>query len=384
MVFAASSQVIIISPILPNISAEINVPESRLSLLVTAYALFLGMFALMTGPISDKLGRRRILLLGCAAMSFALFLHAIANSFMSLLAVRILAGSAGGMLSGAAVAYVGDYFPYERRGWANGWVMSGVAAGQIVGIPLGKFLAGILSFRWPFIVYGIAMLIALLLVAQFVPQPDVKRSKGPLTISRSISNYAQLLKETKIVAAAAAYTLMFSGIGLYLVFLPTWLETEVLLSNNDIVFLFLIGGVMNVLTGPLAGRVSDRVGRKPLIISSCIGLSIIMVATTLVVDGKWMAYAFFGLAMVMIAMRISPFQALITALVSADRRGILMSLSIAIGQVGMASGSALAGFVYERFGDYGYFSNTLLGAIGMMAMAFVVWQFIPEPDGSEG
>lgn len=384
MVFAASSQVIIISPILPNISAEINVPESRLSLLVTAYALFLGMFALMTGPISDKLGRRRILLLGCAAMSFALFLHAIANSFMSLLAVRILAGSAGGMLSGAAVAYVGDYFPYERRGWANGWVMSGVAAGQIVGIPLGKFLAGILSFRWPFIVYGIAMLIALLLVAQFVPQPDVKRSKGPLTISRSISNYAQLLKETKIVAAAAAYTLMFSGIGLYLVFLPTWLETEVLLSNNDIVFLFLIGGVMNVLTGPLAGRVSDRVGRKPLIISSCIGLSLIMVATTLVVDGKWMAYAFFGLAMVMIAMRISPFQALITALVSADRRGILMSLSIAIGQVGMASGSALAGFVYERFGDYGYFSNTLLGAIGMMAMAFVVWQFIPEPDGSEG
>ena len=89
MVFAASSQVIIISPILPNISAEINVPESRLSLLVTAYALFLGLFALMTGPISDKLGRRRILILGCAAMSFALFLHAIANTFLSLLAVRI-------------------------------------------------------------------------------------------------------------------------------------------------------------------------------------------------------------------------------------------------------------------------------------------------------
>ena len=384
MVFAASSQVIIISPILPNISAEIGVPESRLSLLVTAYALFLGMFALMTGPISDKLGRRRILLLGCSSMSIALFLHAIANSFISLLVVRILAGSAGGMLSGAAVAYVGDYFPYERRGWANGWVMSGVAAGQIVGIPLGKFLAGAISFRWPFIVYGVAMAMALLLVAQFVPQPDVKRSKDPLTIRRSISNYAKLLKETKIVAAAAAYTLMFSGIGLYLVFLPTWLETDVLLSNNDIVFLFLVGGVMNVLTGPLAGRISDRVGRKPLIISSCIGLSIIMITTTLVVDGRWIAYVFFGLSMVMIAMRISPFQALITALVSADRRGILMSLSIAIGQVGMAVGSALAGFVYERFGDYGYFSNTILGAIAMITMAFVIGRYIPEPDGSEG
>lgn len=384
MVFAASSQVIIISPILPNISAEIGVPESRLSLLVTAYALFLGLFALMTGPISDKLGRRRILLLGCFSMSIALFLHAIANSFLSLLVVRILAGSAGGMLSGAAVAYVGDYFPYERRGWANGWVMSGVAAGQIVGIPLGKFLAGTMSFRWPFIVYGIAMAMALLLVAQFVPQPDVQRTKGRLTIQRSLSNYAKLLTETKIVAAAAAYTLMFSGIGLYLVFLPTWLETDVLLSNNDIVFLFLVGGIMNVLTGPLAGRISDKVGRKPLIISSCIGLSIIMITTTLVINGRWMAYVFFGLSMVMIAMRISPFQALITALVSADRRGILMSLSIAIGQVGMAVGSALAGFVYERFGDYGYFSNTVLGAIAMLTMAIVVARYIPEPDGTEG
>ena len=383
MVFAASSQVIIISPILPNISAEIGVPEGRLSLLVTAYALFLGFFALMTGPISDKLGRRRILLLGCSAMSIALFLHAVANSFLSLLIVRILAGSAGGMLSGAAVAYVGDYFPYERRGWANGWVMSGVAAGQIIGIPLGKFLAGAINFRWPFIVYAIAMAMALILVAQFVPQPDVKRSQGPLTISRSIRNYGRLLNETKIVAAAAAYTLLFSGIGLYLVFLPTWLETDVQLSNNDIVFLFLIGGIMNVLTGPMAGRISDTVGRKPLIISSCIGLSIIMVLTTLVVNGRVIAYVFFGLAMVMIAMRISPFQALITALVSADRRGILMSLSIAIGQVGMAAGSALAGVVYEQFGDYGYFSNTILAAIAMLTMAFVVARYIPEPDGTE-
>ena len=288
------------------------------------------------------------------------------------------------MLSGAAVAYVGDYFPYDRRGWANGWVMSGVAAGQIVGIPLGKFLAGAFNFRWPFIVYAIAMAVALLLVIQFVPQPDVKRSKDPLTLRRSIRNYAALLGETKIVAAAAAYTLMFSGIGLYLVFLPTWLESDVLLSNNDIVFLFLVGGIMNVLTGPLAGRISDKVGRKPLIISSCIGLSIVMVTTTLVVNGRWIAYVFFGLAMVMIAMRISPFQALITALVSADRRGILMSLSIAIGQVGMATGSALAGIVYEKFGEHGYFTNTILGAIGMLTMAFVVSRYIPETRWERG
>lgn len=383
MVFASSSQVILISPILPNISADLGVPESRLSWLVTIYAIFLGVFALTMGPISDKIGRRRILLLGCSSMSIALFLHGLADSFVALLTVRGLAGAAGGMLSGAAVAYVGDYFPYEKRGWANGWVMSGVAAGQIAGIPLGKFLAGAFSFKWPFIMYGIAMAMAVFLVAQYVPQPNVVRSRDRLTLRRAVKNYGQLLKETRIVAAAATYTLMFAGIGLYLVFLPTWLETEINLSNNDIVFLFLIGGVMNVMTGPMAGRISDRVGRKPLIVNSCIGLSVIMLATTFVVSGRWIAYLFFALAMVMIAMRISPFQALVTALVSSDRRGILMSLSIAIGQIGMGVGSAVAGLAYEQFGEYGYFSNTLLGALSMLTMAFVVARFIPEPKGDE-
>lgn len=380
MMFSASSQVILISPILPNISADLGIPEARLSWLVTAYAALLGVFALITGPISDKIGRRRILLLGCSAMAVTLFLHAWADTFFALLAVRSLSGAAGGMLSGAAVAYVGDYFPYERRGWANGWVMSGVAAGQIVGIPLGKYLAGLLSFRWPFILYGITMALAVVFIWRFVPQPEVARNKDRLTIGGALRNYALLLKESRIVAAAAAYTLMFASIGLYLVFLPTWLEREIGLSNDDIVLLFLLGGIMNVITGPMAGRMSDKIGRKPIIIGSCIGLSLIMLATTFVIDGRVVAFLFFALAMIMIAMRISPFQALITALVKADRRGILMSLSIAIGQIGMGMGSGLAGIAYMK---YGYLSNTVMGGTSMLIMAGVVWLFIPEPTAGD-
>jgi len=126
MVFSASSQVIIIAPLLPRIGEELNVASSLLGWLVTSYAVFLSIFALIIGPISDKFGRRLVLLLGCGSMAVALALHAVADSFGTLLVVRALAGAAGGMLSGAAVSYVGDFFPYNRRGWANGWVMSGV------------------------------------------------------------------------------------------------------------------------------------------------------------------------------------------------------------------------------------------------------------------
>ena len=378
MMFSASSQVIIISPILPNIGLELNIDEAKLSWLVSSYAAFLGVFALIIGPISDKVGRRRILLLGCSSLAVTLYLHALADSFIALVTVRSLSGAAGGMLSGAAVAYVGDYFPYERRGWANGWVMSGVAAGQIVGIPLGKYLAGAFGFRWPFLMFAITMTFAVVFISRFVPQPDVVRSTDPLTIRRSIRNYIELLKDSRIVASAAAYTLMFASIGLYLVFLPTWLEREIGLSNNDIVFLFLLGGIVNVVTGPMAGRISDTMGRKPIIIGSCLGLGAVMMATTYVIDGRVIAYVFFALVMILISMRISPFQALITALVDADRRGILMSLSISIGQIGMGVGSNLAGLAYLK---YGYLSNTMMGALSMVVMAGVVAFFLPEPKG---
>ena len=138
-----------------------------------------------------------------------------------------------------------------------------------------------------------------------------------------------------------------------------------------------MGGLLNVVAGPLAGRISDRMGRKPIIIYSCIGLGMVMLATTYFVNGRLLAFVLFGLAMVFISMRVSPFQALITALVEADRRGSLMSLSIAIGQTGMALGAAAAGFAYT---NYGYLSNTVMGAISMVIMAAVVGFFIPEPQ----
>lgn len=59
-------------------------------------------------------------------MTVALALHGTVSSFSSLVAFRTLAGAAGGILSGAVVAFVGDFFSSDRRGWANGWLMTTV------------------------------------------------------------------------------------------------------------------------------------------------------------------------------------------------------------------------------------------------------------------
>jgi len=380
LVFAASSQIMIISPILPRIGEQLNINETLQGTLVSAYAILVGLMALVMGPISDKIGRIRILLYGSSGMAIALSLHGLAFDYYSLLFVRSLAGVAGGVLSGAAVSYVGDYFPYDKRGWANGWIMSGIAMGQIVGIPLGTVLATQLGFQAPFLVFAVIMALDFFIVLKYLPQPNVELDKNRITVVSALKKYAEMLTHTEIIAASISYLTMFLSVSIFIVFLPTWLEKSFSVSGNQIASLFLVGGIANVLTGPVVGKLSDKIGRKRLIITSCLGFSIILFSSTLIISNFWVAYPVFFIIMVLVAMRISPFQALLTAMVDARQRGALMSLMIGIGQVGFGLGGAIAGPLY-LFGGFGL--NSVIGGFMILIMAFLVWRFLPEPNLNE-
>ena len=376
LVFAASSQIMIITPILGQIGEELGIGESALGTLVSAYSIMVGIFAILAGPVSDKIGRRQILLLGTGVMTGALLMHHFVIGYYSFLAVRVGAGCAGGILSGAAVSYIGDYFPYNRRGWAIGWVMSGMAFGQIAGIPIGILLAGAYGFKVPFYLFAAAMAATFVLIWFRVPQPDVQRAAGRLTVVSAVRNYRAMLAQSEIAAAAVAYFTMFLGVSFFVVYLPYWLEQSLGASSTEIASLFLVGGIANVLTGPQAGKLSDRIGRKRIIILSSVGLSLVMLLTTVLVREFWAAYLLFFVLMVLVAMRLSPFSALLTALVSDERRGSLMSMAIALGQVGFAVGAAAAGPLYSGFG---YGSNTVLAAAAVLIMAGILAYLVPEP-----
>ena len=367
----------IISPILPQIGDDLGIADAVLGTLVTAYSLMVGLFAILSGPVSDRIGRRRILLAGCGVMTVALASHGLVDSYWSFLGVRVFAGMAGGVLSGAAVSYIGDYFPYDRRGWAVGWVMSGAAFGQIIGIPMGIVMAERWGFHSPFYLFAITMALTLPLLFFGVPQPPVKRTSERLTVSGAFADYVTLLKRPEVAWAAVAYFVMFFGVAVFVIYLPTWLERDLGASGDQIALMFLVGGIANVVTGPQAGKLSDRIGRKGIILLSCIGLSVLMLGTVPLVTNITIAYVFFFLTMVLVAMRVSPFSALLTGLVRDERRGSLMSLAVALGQLGFALGGAVSGPMFARVG---YASNTVLGAVFVLGMGLVVWFFIPEPN----
>ncbi len=375
LVFSVTTQTMILAPILPRVAEQLRVPEGRLAWIGTGYAVAVALVAVVAGPVSDRVGRRRMLLAGAAAMAAGLALHALARGFGSFLLVRVLTGAAGGVLTGATAAYVGDYFPSERRGWANGWIMSGMAAGQVLGIPLGTLLAAQSGFRAPFLVFAATMAAAWGMIARWVPAAEVELQRAPLSPRYLWGHYRALVARREASVAVLSNFGMFAGTALYILFLPTWMERSLRATPGQVALLFALGGAATVLAGPPAGRLSDRTGRKRWVIVASVGLAAAMALTVPAARTVAAACAVFAATQALFAARASPFQALMSEIVPDRQRGSLMSLSMAVGQAGAGAGSALAG---ATFAVWGYAGSTLAAAAASLAMAGVVAAYLPE------
>ena len=374
MMFAASSQTMIMTPLMPIVQEQFDVPPEYLGTLVSAYAVTLGICALITGPLSDAVGRRRILMIGTGAMCGTLFLHSFVTDYLSLLLVRAVSGMAAGVLSGVAPAYIGDHFPPERRGWANGVVMTAIAFGQIVGIPAGTLLADRFDFATAFMSFSIPMALSFVLVCTLARQPVVARERLT-SIGSAVKRYISMFSAPATAAAVGAYSIMFTGIAFYVIYLVVWMKDAFGVTGDEVASLFVVSGIASVIVGPWAGRLSDRFGRRFMIVGACLGLFVLMALTTIIMSEFWIAYPLFFTIMVLVSARMGPFQALLSEIVPAERRGSLMSLSIATGQLAMGFCSAAAGVVYI---ELGYAFSSMIGGTGMLAMGYLVWRYIPE------
>ncbi len=378
--FIVSCQFFMVAPLLPLIQDEL-LNESRpsdfaLGFLGTAYSIALACTTLIAGPFSDRVGRRKILIVGTALIAVVLLLHGIAQHYMSFLIIRALTGAAAGIYSGSMVAFVGDYFPYKRRGWATGWIMTGVACGQILGTPGGILLANAYSFQTPFIVFGGLMAVASIMAWRALPDPSLYHDGVPFSITSVLETYGQLLRRSSSRAGVLLYFLLFASLGLFLFFFPKWLEEEVGITVQQIALLFVIAGIAIVLGLTLGGILSDRFGRRPILMLSSLILTLLLPFVVVWVQGLISAIVFIAFILMFGAMRTGPLMALLTALATPNQRGAMMGLAVATGQFGLGVATAAAGWLYEH---PGFLYNILASTLSVALMAWVVWRLVPEP-----
>src|SRR5437867_6841015 len=112
VLFLGVSDTQLVAPLLPLIAEDLGTTPGQAGIIVTTYSLAAAAFALFVGPLSDRVGRKKILISGLALFSLTSFFTYHVSSFSALVILRTMTGLAAGTLSICALSFAGDHYPY--------------------------------------------------------------------------------------------------------------------------------------------------------------------------------------------------------------------------------------------------------------------------------
>lgn len=250
-------------PLLPGRGAEFTQSATAIGALVASFSLMQFLVAPWWGRLSDRIGRRPVLLAGLASSTVSYLLFAIAGNYWILLLSRVLAGGVGATVN-VAQAYLADITPPGSRSRAMG--MIGVAFG--LGFIIGPALAGISSLIGVsvpgYVAAGLCLLsliYAWVALAETAVQP-CPRVRAPIHWSMVTVPYLVTLLS---VIAFAVITVVF----------PLFTRQVLHLERHDTSALFVLMGVSSAIVQAwLIGRLAPRVGERTLMVLGSLLLGI--------------------------------------------------------------------------------------------------------------
>ncbi len=367
ILFLATVDNSLLIPLLPMVSQDLGTTIEKLGWLFSGYALSAAVFNLLLGPVTDRLGRvpfLRLGLLAFAGLSVAAFLS---RGFGQLLAVRALAGLAGGLLSTCVASLVGDLFPYHRRGQVMGAVLSAYFAALILGVPLGVLAAE--RWGWRSVFVGTGVLAGLLLLGSLIGFPPEPKKGGSADLD-AFACYPTFLKRRATLGGLAC-SFMVSGATLSFMTFISGLGV----TPGQISVLLLVSGVAAMAGSPLSGWLSDKLTKRVVFLISNTLLALPLLLLSRISWGVGLGALFFG-ASLLVASRQTSLQTVQTELVPTDQRGAFMGMRNGFSQLGIA----ISVFVAARiFGAYGYAGVTVFSAILTLAGSAIFFVTVPEP-----
>lgn len=260
-----------VAPLIPSLAKEFHSPPQLLGLLVPSYMLAYAFSTLFYGPLSDRTGRRLVLLFLIAAMALTTAGLATARTVAELLIWRGIGGAAAGGIIPLALALIGDLFPYQQRGRALGWIFGAIAGGMAFGSTAGAFFNPFIGWRWLLILIAAANAATFLWAyrhQKLLEGQHIRQKAGLLGI---LQNYLALMTSRQgfqtysyVALNGIFHSGIFTWLGLYF-------AQRYHLGDIGIGLALLGYGLPGMLLGPAIGRAADRLGRRVII---PIGLSI--------------------------------------------------------------------------------------------------------------
>jgi MFS family permease len=336
--------------ILPDVREALGVTSSQVGLLATIFTLGMGLAGIPAGYLTDRWGRKNMILGGLVLFSVTTALQAVAVTWFDMAAYRVISGIGEGVQNAALFAAAGSYF-HRNRGLAIGTLAAAYGVGAFTGPAVGQLLVD-LTGRWqtPLLVFGLFGAVVVVAVAFGVPREaaeygadtkDVARA-GEMGVVASDRLFNRAVVCAAIAAAGAGFALN-AWLGLY----PTFLRTAHGFTPSQAsvtASMFGVGALAAIFGGYLADRTSQRM-------LNVIGLTGLMVTGVLIFSTS----ASQGVQMLLTLFMGVSFTGVIYTNTSA-----LMQRNVAPALVGRAQGVFLAslyipasvsGYVFARLVD---------------------------------
>jgi MFS transporter, ACDE family, multidrug resistance protein len=364
----------VVSPVLPQYARHFGVSISAATFVITAFALMRLVFAPPTGMLIHRLGERRIYVAGILIVSLSTGACAFAQTYWQLLLFRSLGGIGSTMFFVSALGLMIRISPEDARGRVAGMFSMAFLVGSVGGPVLGSLTAG-LGLSAPFIIYGVALLIAAAVVFFSLRHSHLAAPADPteptVTVRKALRQGAYR------AALLSNFATGWSFFGLRMALVPLFV-VEVLGRSPGIAGLalatFAIGNASAVFP---SGYLSDRAGRRTLLI---VGLSVAGLATAILGAATSLALFMAGayVAGVASGIFISPQQAAVADIIGGKARaGTAVATFQMMADVGAILGSFAVGQIAERFS----YNWSFLISGGILLLAALGWVLAPETRG---
>jgi DHA1 family inner membrane transport protein len=361
--FATTSSGTTRAPFLIEMSHDLSVSVALAANLVSFTATTWGIASAVAGTLSDRIGRRAMLIGGLFALAVAMVGQAFAGDFFWVAAWATLGGACCGTFTGVVFAEVSARVEDYQRGRALGWVMTGQSLTLVVGVPLAAYVGSMIGWRGWNICVG-----ALALVAAFGLVATASRSATAGHGSRAPSMRKALSRPViGLLGIGIAERICY---GLATVYFATFLQEIYGLTLAGIALplaIFALGNIAGtVLGGQLADRLRDRLRTFAIAMALSGGAAL---ALFLWHPAPWVSV---GLGVVYSLLNALGRPSYMAALASVpeDVRGTVLGLNGATASVGWVGAAALGALMISTVGFEGFGPLTmllaLLGAAGAM------------------
>jgi predicted MFS family arabinose efflux permease len=371
----------IVAPLFPHMMHDLGLNFQQLGSLIGILSVAWGIWAIAMGPVSDRLGRKKILVVTMVAFSLLSSLSGLAASFASLMLIRAVMGVAEGAFTPASVAATGEASLPSRRGFNQGLQLSmfsllGLGFAPIIATQLLRVVP---SWHWVFMISAVPGLIVAVLIALMLREHPRNELPHP-GLAHVKARWTELFRSRNVLLATLAILCAMAGIFVVSAMVPTYLVEVLHLDTQSMGFVVSAIGFGGFIGSFGIAGVSDFIGRRTSAVISFICAAVLLyVFSHTGANPRLLFVLLFG---------ISVFALGLLGLLSGPIATEAAPVGLVASSVGLVSGTGeifggglapvIAGYIAQHFGLPVTLDFALAGLVGGAVVSVFLMETAPR------